>query len=306
MLRKLIVPFFLTGFIFIVLGLSNRGPVASFPPASTPSATPRSNSVRAVGILSARATPQDAVITKVIDGDTAETSTGEKIRYLGINSPEKGEPFSNEATKENSELVLDKKVRLEYDVQTKDRYGRTLAYLFINEQMVNVQLVSLGLAVSETIQPNVKYQDKILAAEKSARKNCLGIWNDLCSPSLGQGFGGQANSNCIKIITINYDAPGNDNQNKNGEWIEIGNSCPDSVQMQGWMIKDSSASNRYKFKNFSLGSSSSMLIHSGCGTDSQTDLYWQCPEGKYAIWNNAGDHAFLYNQAGELISDYEY
>lgn len=244
---------------------------------------------------------ENVLIAKVIDGDTAVTSKGEKIRYLGINSSEKGEPFYEEALEKNKSLVLGKNVRLEFDIQNKDRYGRTLAYLFVGDSLINVELVKSGFAVSETIQPNVKYQDKILAAERQTRKSCAGIWSGLCQSSSNP----QA-SNCIKIVTINYNAPGNDNQNKNGEWVKIGNSCSNPISMEGWLLKDSSASNKYKFKNFSLNPSSNVVIHSGCGTDSQAELFWQCPEGKYAVWNNAGDHAFLYNDRNELISDYEY
>lgn len=287
---------FVVGMSFVFIGVSAQSKipqtqeeVLSQNISATPSPTPAINSKETV------------LISKVLDGDTVETSKGEKIRYLGINSPENGEPYSKEASEKNSQLVLGKNVQLEFDVQNKDRYGRTLAYVFIDKTLINVELVKLGLAVSETIQPNVKYQGKILASEKEARSSCLGIWSGLCSKTSGS-----SNSNCIKIVTINADAPGNDNNNKNGEWIKIGNSCTNSVQLEGWFIKDSSASNRYTFKNFLLDSSSQVIIHSGCGIDSQTELFWKCPEGKYAVWNNAGDHAFLYNNSGDLVSDYEY
>ena len=247
----------------------------------------------------------EVIISRVLDGDTVETSLGERIRYLGINSPEKGQPFSSGATKANEALVLDKKVRLEFDIQSKDRYGRTLAYVFAGDTLVNLEMVKKGLAVTETIQPNVKYQDEIVGAQKQARDNCLGLWKDLCSQKSDNVLG-NTSFGCIKIVSINADAPGNDNQNKNGEWIEIKSSCSLSVSMDGWSLKDSSASNRYGFKNFSLDSGKNVLLYSGCGQNSSDKLYWLCPEGKYAIWNNSGDHAFLYNEKGELVSDYQY
>lgn len=244
------------------------------------------------------------LVSRVYDGDTVETSAGEKIRYLGINAPETGEPFSRQATDKNKELVLNKNIRLEFDVEKKDRFGRTLAYVFVGDKNTSIELVSLGLATVETIPPNVKYQKEILSAQKSARSSCLGIWKDLCSKTSSVVLG--ASSNCIKIKTINADAPGNDNLNKNGEWIKIGNSCPNSVSMDNWLLKDNSSSNRYTFKNFTLNSNSDITIFSGCGQDLGDKLYWQCPERKYAIWNNTSDHAFLYNEKGELVSDYEY
>lgn len=247
----------------------------------------------------------EVFISKVLDGDTIETSSGARIRYIGINAPEKGEKFSSLATELNKELVLNKKIRLEFDVQAKDRYGRTLAYVFIDNIFVNQEMVKKGLAVTETIQPNVKYQNEIVNAQKEAREKCLGIWKALCDQSASKTSGSSLN-NCIKIISIHADAPDNDNQNKNGEWVEIKNTCSELILLDKWVLKDSSSSNKYQFKNFSLGSEKLVLLYSGCGQDSSDKLYWQCPEGKYAIWNNAGDHAFLYNGKGELVSDYQY
>ena len=90
---------------------------------------------------STKTSTAEVVIARVLDGDTVETSLGERIRYLGINSPEKGEPFSSNATEANKLLVLNKKVRLEFDVGSKDRYGRTLAYIFAGDIFVNIEPV---------------------------------------------------------------------------------------------------------------------------------------------------------------------
>lgn len=243
---------------------------------------------------------EEVLIARVLDGDTIETSKGERIRYLGINAPETGQPFSSDATLANKTLVLGKKASLEFDIQTKDRYGRTLSYVFAGNTFVNLEMIKKGLAVSEILQPNVKYQDEILKAQKDARNSCLGIWKNLCSNK------DNVSSGCIKILTIKADAPGNDNQNKNGEWIEIGNTCSYSVSLSGWLLKDSSASNKYQFREFAINAKGKVDLYSGCGQDLAEKLYWQCPEKKYAVWNNSGDHAFLYNDKGEMISDYQY
>ena len=70
-------------------------------------------------------------VSRVVDGDTVELADGRKVRYLGINTPERGQPFYQEATDFNAELVAGKKVRLEFDVDTIDKYGRTLAHVFV-------------------------------------------------------------------------------------------------------------------------------------------------------------------------------
>ncbi|MGB9743586.1 MAG: thermonuclease family protein [Minisyncoccales bacterium] len=243
---------------------------------------------------------QSVKVIRVLDGDTIEIEDGQRVRYLGINAPESGQPFSTEATRENERLVAGRTVNLEFDVQTQDRYQRLLAYVWVGNKLINEEIVRNGYAVSETIQPNVKYQDLILKAEQEARTACRGLWAGLCSQNQDQ------ESSCIKIVNINADAPGNDNENKNGEWIEIKNSCVQAIPLKGWLLKDSSASNKYEFKDFTLEGSKSVIIYSGCGPDTSDKLYWQCPEGRYAIWNNTGDHAFLYDLNGNLVSDYQY
>ena len=241
---------------------------------------------------------RSAKVIRVLDGDTIEIEGGQRVRYLGINAPESGQPFSTEATRENERLVAGRVVNLEFDVQTQDRYQRLLAYIWVGNKLVNEEIVKNGYAVSETIQPNVKYQDLILKAQQEARDACRGLWVGLCSRN--------PESSCIKIVNINADAPGNDNENKNGEWIEIKNTCPQAISMNGWLLKDSSASNKYEFKDFALEGLKSVIIYSGCGTNTQDRLYWQCPEGKYAVWNNTGDHAFLYDASDNLVTEYQY
>jgi len=210
-------------------------------------------------------------VTRVLDGDTIEIESGERVKYLGINAPESGQPFFTEATRENERLVAGRTVALEFDVQTQDRYKRLLAYVWVGDVLVNEEIVKNGYAVIETIQPNVKYQDLILKAQQEARNACRGLWAGLCSQN--------KEVSCIRIVNINADAPGNDNENKNGEWIEIKNTCSQAISMESWLLKDSSASNKYEFKDFTLEGSKSVIIYSGCGKDTQDKLYWQCPEG---------------------------
>lgn len=241
-------------------------------------------------------------VNHVIDGDTVVLEDGRKIRYLGINSPEVGQPFHNEALKLNEDLVLEKEVYLEYDKEKSDRYGRTLAYLFINNLLVNAEIAIRGLAISESIQPNIKYQKEIMDAQAQAKANCQGMWESLCKENADSSN----EKACVKITNINADAKGNDNQNKNGEWIEFMNSCGQTISLNGYLLKDTSASNKYVFKDFSLNANSLVKLYSGCGQNNSSDLYWQCPQLKYAVWNNSGDEAFLYNEKGELVADYKY
>jgi micrococcal nuclease len=126
-----------------------------------------------------------AQVTRVIDGDTIEVRLDgrvEKVRYIGVNTPEtrhptKGkEPGGEEAKALNRKLVAGKTVRLELDVQQRDRYGGLLAYVYVDRMMVNAELVRQGYAQVMTIPPNVKYQDLFLKLQRQARERGKGLW----------------------------------------------------------------------------------------------------------------------------------
>jgi micrococcal nuclease len=126
----------------------------------------------------------------VVDGDTIELSNGEKVRYIGIDTPEirerkgskwiyKPMPYAEEAKDFNRNLVEGKKVTLEFDIQKRDRYNRLLAYVYIEGKMVNLEMVEEGYAMIYTYPPNVKYVDEFLKAQKKARENRRGLWSGL-------------------------------------------------------------------------------------------------------------------------------
>ncbi len=129
-------------------------------------------------------------VVTVIDGDTVDVLIDggrlEKVRYLLIDTPETHHPkrgveeFGLEAALANRALVLGKRVRLETDVQTRDRYGRLLATVWIDLPketfMVNERLVGEGFALPLTLPPNVRYADRIHAALLRARNGGKGFW----------------------------------------------------------------------------------------------------------------------------------
>ncbi len=124
-------------------------------------------------------------VVRVVDGDTIHVRINgriEKVRYIGINTPEihhptKGEqPGGREAAAVNGALVSGKRLRLELDVQARDRYGRLLAYVWIGDVMVNAELVRLGYAQVMTIPPNVRYQHLFLKLQRDAREARRGLW----------------------------------------------------------------------------------------------------------------------------------
>jgi len=129
------------------------------------------------------------LVTKIIDGDTIALENGEKVRYLGIDTPELHHPkkevecFAYQAYEKNKELVLGKKVFLQKDISEKDKYGRLLRYVFLDEKMstdegsfINLYLVKNGFAYAATFPPDVKYANLFLTAQKEAYQKNLGLW----------------------------------------------------------------------------------------------------------------------------------
>jgi micrococcal nuclease len=115
-------------------------------------------------------------ISYVIDGDTFKTKDGKSIRLIGINAPEIGEPCSLEAKKKLEELIIGKKLRLEKDVGDKDVYGRLLRYVYSDDLFVNAEMVKVGLARFEEVEPNTKFSSLFLDLENKARKSKGCIW----------------------------------------------------------------------------------------------------------------------------------
>lgn len=119
---------------------------------------------------------KDILVKRVIDGDTIELEDGTRVRYIGMDTPEAGDCFGQEAAGENRKLVEGKKVRPETDIQRLDKYGRLLAYVFVDNLFVNEELVRQGFAKVYTYPPDVKYTEKFIVAQKEAREKKLGLW----------------------------------------------------------------------------------------------------------------------------------
>lgn len=126
-------------------------------------------------------------VVEVIDGDTVRLSNGKVLRYIGLDTPEtrikRGgkfvygpQPFSLQATNYNRSLVEGKKVKIEFDLVKKDRYGRLLGYCFVEGVFVNAKLIEQGYAVIYTFPPNVKYSDLFYQLQVQARESQKGLW----------------------------------------------------------------------------------------------------------------------------------
>ena len=128
----------------------------------------------------------NAYVTSVVDGDTfharLDNGTTLTIRLLGMDTPETHHPtkpvgcYGPEASYFSMEKLTYQHVVLEYDTQRYDKYGRTLAYVYLNKVRFNDVLVRNGYARTLTIEPNHKYAHQLLIEEKDAEKNMRGLW----------------------------------------------------------------------------------------------------------------------------------
>jgi micrococcal nuclease len=131
------------------------------------------------------------VVDRVVDGDTIivrERHGDIRVRLIGVDSPESVKPdtpvqcFALAASNFAKHALTHVLVRLEYDVERFDQYGRTLAYVWVGGSMFNEELVADGYAVVATFPPDVKYVDRFLAAERDARDHDRGLWNACPTP----------------------------------------------------------------------------------------------------------------------------
>ncbi|MBW2259447.1 MAG: thermonuclease family protein [Deltaproteobacteria bacterium] len=166
-------------------------------------------------------------VTKVIDGDTIVLADGRRVRYIGINAPElanesgPAERFGPEARDFNRKLVDREKVRLEFDREKHDQYGRVLAYVFLpDDTFVNAELVKSGNAYCVFRRPNTKYDSLLLQLQREAMAKKAGMWEKYPNeegPFLGNchsrrfhkmtcPFGGNTSAKNRIIFKTSYDA----------------------------------------------------------------------------------------------------
>jgi micrococcal nuclease len=157
----------------------------------------------AAGTGAASRTVANATVVRVVDGDTIRARLDgageERVRLIGIDTPETKDPrrpvqcFGREAAARTAALLPPgTRVRLERDVEPRDRYGRLLAYVWRASDglFVNLSLARDGYALALTIPPNVAHADEIVAAVRAAREEGRGLWS-ACG-GYGQGRDGDA------------------------------------------------------------------------------------------------------------------
>lgn len=234
-----------------------------------------------------------SVARYVFDGDTVELGNGERVRLLGMNTPERGQPYANVATDALRELVAGAEVRLEKDITDRDIYGRLLRYVWVGDILLNLEMVKRGYANSYTVPPDVKHQEEILQAERGARESRLGLW--ALSPHW----------ELIDVMELHADAEGNDNTNLNGEYVILKNVGDKPIGVKAWTLKNE-GTQIFTFPRGTLYPNTAVTLYSGSGTNGNGKLYWNRTEKKYPVWNNKGGVFYLRDAEGLLVLEYHY
>ena len=121
---------------------------------------------------------EQALVVRIIDGDTIELQDGRRVRYLGIDTPEVGEYYATEATAENRQLVEGKIVELQSGKRDQDEYRRLLRYVYVDGVFVNAELVAQGYATAYIFDPDERYSQVLVQLEQYAKMRNRGLWRD--------------------------------------------------------------------------------------------------------------------------------
>lgn len=217
-----------------------------------------------------------AQVNRVIDGDTLELVNGEKVRLLHINTPEKGEFCYEEAKNKLEELILNKSIFLERDMQANDKYNRSLSYIYLDKEdkSVNQILVEEGYAVAYILLPNTKYHQQFVDSERQAIENKKGcLWQNV-----SEYYG------CFEVQELM--------KCEEGDYVILENEC-DDIDIDGWLLRNQGRS-KYSLNGIIEANSTIKIEREG----------WQTTHD--CIWNDFSDTLFLFDNENKLVLRYHF
>jgi endonuclease YncB( thermonuclease family) len=159
---------------------------------------------------------ESVFVSRVIDGDTIELENGERVRLLGVNTPERGKDYY-EGAKDFLMVIEDSDIEILRDWEDLDKYDRKLRYVFYDDRFLNVEILERGFGTSFMID-GLKYGEKFEKGEKFAMTNEIGLWAkslDFCA-------------DCIWLVELNPVE----------EFFILENVCDFDCSLDGWSVKD--------------------------------------------------------------------
>lgn len=236
---------------------------------------------------------ETARVKRIVDGDTILLEDGRRVRYLGINTPEFGEPYSRRAKDRNAALVRGREVRLEFDRESVDGYGRILAYVYVDSDMVNGRLIREGLAHAFFIGPGQRYNDLFLRLQEQAKAQRLGIWSS------------RGRFKELKITSVHPPDPAAPDPRQT--YVRIASLGSTRANLAGYSLEND-AGHRFRFPAVTLDPGYTVIVVQAEGMDGvdprgQLVLHW--PDGA-SPWNSAGGTSYLRSPDGQLVDTFRY
>jgi len=236
--------------------------------------------------------PQTARVVSVYDGDTftLDTAGADRVRLRWVNTPElrPAEKLGVEAKEAAERFVLNQEVRLLTGQEPRDGYGRILAGLETKEGNLSVHLLKLGLGHLFVIPPDDTDFTEMLAAQKAAQAAGRGLW----------GLE-RYKDRKLHITSFHANAPGDDRENVNGEYLRVVNIHTEPVNVGGYRITKATGQS-WEFPSMVIPVGHSVKVKSGQGghqMDESKQLEIYLGED-FPIWNNKADTATIYDRFG--------
>jgi endonuclease YncB( thermonuclease family) len=224
---------------------------------------------------------ETAVVAWIYDGDTIEVEQSgilRDVRLMGINAPEEGECYYEEALRFLIETTKGHEVELR--VVDTDQFDRSLAYVTLGEKQVNLELVDGGFAIATTPAATDAAGIDLLEAEERARTGNVGLWSSTACGAMGEPPD-------LTLAVNQFD-----------EFATVTNSGSSTVDLTSWILRDESSRHRYSFApGTSLDPGDAIEVGSA-------DNGWD--PGRSNVWNNGGDMAMLLDADGRVIAATRY
>lgn len=258
--------------------------------ACSPTASPTD-----AGDVTATSPPGEAVaLRRVLDGDSLQVERPDgsvtEVRLLGINAPEADECHGDAARDSLRSLLDDTGLTLVTGDDEVDQFGRLLRYVYADGVNVNLELAAGGDALA--LQSGHELEGAFVDSAGSAAAADLGLWSTRAC--------GSAEIPRIEIADYEYDPPGRDAANANGEYVEIRNNEDTVVELSGWIVRDESSQHRFAFPGGAkLDPGGSVVVRSGCGTPSATEFFWCATD---PVWSNGGDTVIVQLPDGTIVA----
>ncbi len=236
---------------------------------------------------------EKVLVSRVIDGDTVQLDDGRRVRLIGVDTPEtvhpqKGvEPYGKESSNFTRSMLEGREVYLEYDVQLTDKYGRTLAYVWLEDgTFFNELLLLEGYAQVATFPPNVKYVERFLEAQKKAREAGAGLW------SIEEQAGPSESINNGLSLKVDLEE----------ELAVIKNISSKTIDLKDYVLISVKGNQHFIFPSTILKPGETVTVTSGKNARHDPPRYLLWTEKN--IWNNDGDPAELRSPDGELVASW--